>query len=440
MLTPPVLTWRLKPTPSLCGRLPCVTMVTASRPRRLERYFGKLGGSWKAHGRSKLKSRFLHGMEGKGRFKALALGRVVDWTVTYRRAEETLQYTISVIRDNLADVRVTSPKVVDRTTRLGVDVRISELDRSFRSLEPSQAVQPLSEIFALYLTDYSDVSVYVDHERLDPSKLIKNKTAFDLTPILTGAKTYAAKVDVIEWTAANERSMFLCGQEGFPFHRIVPTFHTPGFQFSAYIKSPFIEELHKHGLLDLAEMNTVLQTAYEEASEKIKSFFRQRSAEAARSEIDQWKADDVYPYHEEPKTPVERAERQVFEIVALNINRHLADFSAAPHQTKAFQLRMLRQAIERGPDELQLIMREVLKLPERKLQELAKLLEDADLANVISASKMVADRLKILHGLEALFEAYDVQAIHVMCKGLSRRRRVPIAAPDVRRPPISPSA
>ena len=57
---------------------------------------------------------------------------------------------------------------------------------------------------------------------------------------------------------------------------------------------------------------------------------------------------------------------------------------------------MLRQAIERGPDELQLIMREVLNLPERKLQELAKLLEDADLANIIGASKLVADRLKFL--------------------------------------------
>jgi Histidine kinase-, DNA gyrase B-, and HSP90-like ATPase len=364
--------------------------------------FGRLGGSWKFHSRSKLKSRFLHGLEGKGRFKALALGRVADWIVTYRQAKETLQYTISVIRDNLADVRVTSPKVVDSATRTGVDVKISELDRSFRSLEPAQAVQPLSEIFALYLTDYSDVSVYVDHERLDPSKLIKNKTDFGLTPIVSDATTYAAKVDVIEWTAADERSIFLCGQEGFPLHRIVPTFHTPGFQFSAYIKSPFIEDLHKRGLLDLAEMNAPLQVAYDEASEKIKAYFRQRSTEGARSEIEQWKADDVYPYHEEPKTPIERAERQVFEIVALNINRHLADFSAAPQQTKAFQLRMLRQAIERGPDELQLIMREVLKLPERKLQELAKLLEDADLANVISASKMVADRLKVLHGLEAL--------------------------------------
>jgi hypothetical protein len=372
--------------------------------------FGRLGGSWKAHrNRSKLRSRFLHGKEGKGRFKALALGRVVDWIVTYRQGKDTLQYTISLIRENLVDVRVTSPKVVDTAARTGVEVRITELDRSFRSLEPSTAVQPLSEIFALYLTDYPDVSVYVDHARLDPSKLIKSRRSFDLSPITDATKNYPATVDVIEWTAAQERSVFLCEQEGFPLHRIVPAFHTPGFQFSAYIKSPFVGELQAQGLLELAEMNSSLQTAYEEASDKIKAYFRQRSTEAARSEIEQWKAEDVYPYRDEPRTAVERAERQVFEIVALNVNQHLPDFAAAPTQTKAFQLRMLRQAIERGPDELQLIMREVLKLPERKLQELAKLLGEADLANVISASKMVADRLKFLHGLDALLFDLDTK-------------------------------
>jgi Histidine kinase-, DNA gyrase B-, and HSP90-like ATPase len=365
--------------------------------------FGRLGGSWKSRGtRSKLKSRLLHGKDGKGRFKTLALGRVVDWIVTYRQGDKILRYTITVIREDLVDVRVSSPKEMAPTTETGVEVRITELDRVYRSLEPERAIQPLSEIFALYLTDYDDVSVYFDHQRLDPSKLIKSRERFDLTPIAEDHKTYAAQVDVIEWTAAEERSVFLCGKEGFPLHRIVPTFHTPGFHFSAYIKSQFIEELHTRGLLDLAEMNVPLQRAYDEASDKIKDYFRARSTEAARSEIEQWKAENVYPYREEPKTPVERAERQVFEIVALNVNRHLPDFSAAPRQTKAFQLRMLRQAIERGPDELQIIMREVLELPERKLQELAKLLEEADLANIISASKMVADRLKFLHGLDVL--------------------------------------
>lgn len=372
--------------------------------------FGKLGGSWKGLARSKGQGRFLHGKEGKGRFKALALGRVADWIVTFREGQKLLQYTISLIRDDLVDVRVSRPVEVPPTLSTGVEVRITELDRTFRSLLPDQAVQPLSEIFALYLTDYPTVAIYVDHQKLDPSQLIRSRETFDLDPVVDDGKPYPAKLELIEWVAAQERSVFLCGDEGFPLHRIVPSFHTPGAQFSAYIKSPLISDLLMKGTLDLAEMNGAVETAYEQASTKIKNYFRDRSAEAARSEIDEWKAENVYPYRDEPKTAVETAERQVFEIVALNVNRHLPDFATAPKQTKAFQLRMLRQAIERGPDELQLILREVLELPERKLQELAKLLEEADLANIISASKMVADRLKFLHGLEALLFSAQTKA------------------------------
>ncbi|RWA78224.1 ATP-binding protein [Mesorhizobium sp.] len=369
----------------------------------VEGLFGKLGGSWKAHGnRSKTKSRILHGKEGKGRFKALALGRVADWTVIYRHNGKLLRYTITILREDLVDVRVSEPTEVDSAFKPGVEVRITELDRSYRSLEPDQALHSLAQIFALYLTDYSDIAVYIEHQRVDPSALIASRQTLPLSPIIEDGVTYTAALELIEWTSASERWIFLCGDEGFPFHRISPTFHVPGAQFSAYLKSSFISELQKRGVLELAEMNGPLQAAYEEAEGKIKLFFRNREVEAARSEIEQWKADEIYPYRDEPKTAVERAERKVFEIVALNVNNHLPEFSDANRKTKAFQLRMLRQAIERGPDELQLILKEVLDLPERKQQELAKLLEEADLANVISASKLVSDRMKFVHGLEAL--------------------------------------
>ena len=47
--------------------------------------FTHLGGSWKKPGaRTKTKGRLLHGYEGRGRFKAFALGRVTEWHVTYR--------------------------------------------------------------------------------------------------------------------------------------------------------------------------------------------------------------------------------------------------------------------------------------------------------------------------------------------------------------------
>jgi hypothetical protein len=72
-------------------------------------------------------------------------------------------YTVTVIREDLVDVRVSEPKAADPTLQPGVEVRISELDRAYRSLEPDQAINSLSQIFALYLTDYSELSIFVEH-------------------------------------------------------------------------------------------------------------------------------------------------------------------------------------------------------------------------------------------------------------------------------------
>lgn len=99
---------------------------------------------------------------------------------------------------------------------------------------------------------------------------------------------------------------------------------------------------------------------------------------------------------------MDQAERQVFDILALNLNKQLPSFAELDRRNKAFQLRMLRHAVERGPEELQHIFTEVLQLPLRKQQELSQLLQDADLGNIISASRLVSDRMKFVTGLEAL--------------------------------------
>ncbi len=63
---------------------------------------------------------------------------------------------------------------------------------------------------------------------------------------------------------------------------------------------------------------------------------------------------------------------------------------------------MLRQAIEKSPEELQVILNEVLRLPKRQQEELAELLRDVSLSSIISSAKIVADRLKFLTGIEAV--------------------------------------
>ena len=369
----------------------------------VESLFGTLGGSWKAlNNQSKTKRRMLHGKEGKGRFKALALGRVADWTIRYLDEQKLYQYKITMIRDDLVDVRVTSPVEANSSLGTGVDVRITELDRDYHSLHQHEAVQSLSEIFSIYLTDYKDAKIFVENEAIDPTSRMSERTTHDLGSVEYEGSTHTAELEIIEWKAASERWFFLCGSQGFPFAQIIPKFHTPGFQFTAYLKSTLIDELQKSGTLDFIDMIKPLQHLHDSAVEKTKSHFQSKESKKFLSDIQKWKEEDIYPYRNEPSSSIERAERQIFDIVALNVNNQLRDFDLQNTKTRAFQLRMLRQAIERGPDELQHILSEVLDLPEAKQKELSKLLEEADLANVISASKLVADRLKFVRGLETL--------------------------------------
>lgn len=47
--------------------------------------FGNLGGSWKRHTRlTRHAKRMIHGQEGRGRYKAFALGQSVTWNVCYK--------------------------------------------------------------------------------------------------------------------------------------------------------------------------------------------------------------------------------------------------------------------------------------------------------------------------------------------------------------------
>ncbi|CAB3810810.1 hypothetical protein [Paraburkholderia fynbosensis] len=92
--------------------------------------------------------------------------------------------------------------------------------------------------------------------------------------------------------------------------------------------------------------------AINEAQQTIKDHFRARAAEEARSVVAEWKDEAVYPFSGEPATSAEKVERQVFDIVAVNVARHLPDYSSSQPKNRKFQLRMLRQAIERSPEDL----------------------------------------------------------------------------------------
>ena len=373
--------------------------------------FRRLGGSWKRPGATtKRERRFLHGQDGRGRFKVFALGRIAEWNVTYEKASVLSAFKITMSETKIREVVISDETPAAPGETRGTTVTISELHREFQSLTSQAGLQELTEMFALYLTDYQTLTLRVDGIPVDPAKVIASRHKVQLDDLPGEDRVYNAVLEVIEWKSATNRTLYLCNEKGFPLHEVDRRFHIGPYQFSAYLKSEFMSALQKQGTLELAEMNEVVVRSIDEAQHAIKDYFRERASQDARNVVEEWKSEQVYPYKGEAASRVETVERQVFDIVAVNVARYLPDFESGQPKNKALHLRLLRQAIEKSPEDLQLILEEVLKLPKRKQEELAQLLRDVSLSAIINAAKIVADRLRFLGGLEALLFDPDTKA------------------------------
>ena len=373
-------------------------------------YFQRLGGSWKKPGgRTKQHNRALHGNEGRGRFKAFALGRTADWVVTYDVGGGDLKtYTITILEQNIREVRI-SDEADAAAGASGVKVRIADLRRDFTSLDSEEAAQDFAEVFALYLKDYRNVQIKLNGATIDPEAAVLETKSFPMSDITYEDEVYPSELEVIEWRGQTKRALYLANENGMPFSQVETKFHVGDFQFSAYLKSSLMTKLHGDALLGVEEMDPAVDVAITEARERIKEHFRKRAAQRARFIVDEWKRDKVYPYEGEAASPLETAERQVFDIVAVTASNYMRDFETVATTTKALHLRLLRSAIEESPAELQTILTHVLKLPARKQKDLADLLQETSLSAIITAAKTVGDRLKFLQALENIVFDRDMR-------------------------------
>ena len=379
-----------------------------------EDLFSRLGGSWKQGGhRSHEKRRILHGKEGRGRFRAFALGRVVDWHVCYVASEGLRAYRIAMVKDHLKRVQVDDEAPAGAGHHRGVTVMVSELDREFRSLSNPGVTNELAQIFALYLRQYPTVRIYYAGTLIDPHSVEDHTQQYPLPAITTNdGDTFDASLEIVEWRMPSERRMYFCDGSGFPLDDSQPGIQAPGFSFTAYLKSDYFSKLLAENRLEIANLDTPTSKVLEAAKETMRDHFRRRASEKALGLVAEWQREKVYPYEGQPATAIEEAERQVFNVVALNVNHFLPKFQESDEKNKRLQLRLLRHSIQHAPADLSKILTEVLDLPVEKQQELADLLDRTTLAHIIGASKIIADRLEFLQGLETL--VFDAEFKHAV--------------------------
>lgn len=363
-------------------------------------YFSSLGGSWKEGRGVSPKGRFLHGKEGQGRFKAFSVGRVIDWSTTFYNDSKYWSYSISGISDS-KNIFNTTSVVESKTNKTGTVVSISELHKEFTSLNTDRVLEHFSSMFAIFLSHYKTVQVYVDGLKVDPESQIENKTTINLEPVFFDGHEYNYELQIIEWNCEAKNEIQLCNEKGFP---LLTCEKKPrginGFSYTAYLKSDHISKLSSMGRLGLGDLETSLTKPIESAIALIKNHFILRKIENSSDKIKKWKNEDVYPYKDIPQNHVEQAEMQIFDILALNISEQIPEFDRTELKLKKFQFSLLKQIVNSKPNDLHKILTEVLNLSEGKQSELAELLDEVSLSAIISTAKVISDRLKFISGLE----------------------------------------
>jgi len=339
-----------------------------------EALFSSLGGSWKSSTQhSSNEKRFLHGQEGKGRFKAFALGRHVSWNIAYEMDGAVWEYEVRGTAEDMEFFYISEPQPSAPGRIPGVTVTISDLFRSYPFFEAEVATEAFSPIFAQYLQWYPQVKISFDGQTITPEKVIRSRTEYPMPSAEMHGQKFPVFLEIVEWTANVEKGLYFSNETGFPLDKYNRSIRTPGdFVFTAYLKSGMVTHMFNSGILSLHQMDEHFNEALETAIEQIQKHFLGRQKEEAKNFLSLLRDRSVYPFDSAPKTAKAKKERAVFDTIAIALLDLTPDFRNAPAKSQALQLRLLRQALETNPEQLQTDIMESLAPSGDILKELQK--------------------------------------------------------------------
>ena len=372
----------------------------------VEQYFSSIGDSWKK-AKKKNYHHPLHGQNGKGRFKAFSLGSHVEWQTTYKKQNGLVsQYSIIGNDNNLQEFKATDP-ITPQVKTSGTRVIISNpYTKKANELLKDKFPRDITKKFAVYLADSKHLSIHVNGVAVNPKDFQINKKEIDISYKFEHFTEHQFILTIVEWSIETDRKIHLCSMKGISLaeYGLKNKIKAKGFNFTAYIKSDYFEEVEKNSnIQDIIDIDPDIISIISAAVNEIQGHFRSRIATQYQDAVQQWKEERVYPYEcDKQLSEVKKAEKDVFDILAVNVQNFLPNFHKTERTSKRFMFKLIAQAIAENPESIQKIITEVLGLQKEEQDQLAMLLENTSLSSVISSATIVANRLNFLDGLERL--------------------------------------
>jgi hypothetical protein len=374
-----------------------------------ETAFESLGGSNKKNRTKSPGDRVLHGKEGKGRLKVFSIGHLITFKSTVISNGKEQCFEIQLDRNEIKKPTISSMRTLKRGEgKNGVEILIKNIDnKNANAVFSDKGIKDLEEKFAVYYMSYPVFRIAINGKKLDFTRCIKNQyeenKALEIEKSNGEIEEISFKFKIIEWSRQCDKKLYYCSEKGISFLEEQLGIRTGDYQITVHILSDFIEQLHRKSDLITGSLNDTIKDATILAKDIARKYIRNRKHEEAKGFIAELKREGIYPFPETaPKDKVEEAERQVFDIVALQLNEHMAGFSEQDNKAKQLTLLLIKEVMQNDTNGLQKILEEVINLPQSKRDELTEILEKTSLSTIVDTMKEISDRLRIIYELKLL--------------------------------------
>lgn len=373
----------------------------------IEEHFGKYGCSRKSVAEKSPAGRIYHGKLGQGRYKAMTVGDFVDWLSVFKSEDGSLcSSEIHINSGSRMDISYSDTAEKTDAEHTGTTVHIhgipdEKIGAIAKIADPMEMMPDLLTTFAPYLLAYTDITIKYDGSEIDPARHIKTQAEKVLIFEEKDKEPIVARVSAITWKQSQFSKLYICGSSGVVYAELE---YSPlqRSSTSIYLMGDLFEQLHRENLLGMGRSNPAYAYFEDEAKKFAKELIGEQEAEDAATEIAQIKEEGIYPYEGEPEDEVKKAEREVFDVFAVQVNRAVPQLKTSPRQTKKLTYRLIREAINTNPSSITTILTEVFNLTQQQQDDLAELLTYTHLPEIIDTAKTVSDRLVFLQVLEQM--------------------------------------
>lgn len=373
----------------------------------IEEYLGKYGRSQKTYSDKSPGSRIYHGKLGQGRYKSLAAGNFLDWDSVFQDESGTLLHC-EIHINSASRMNISYSETADKAEaeHTGTIVHIhgipdEKIGFITKMAEPMETIPDLLATFAPYLLAYTNITIKYNGVTVDPAQQIKSQEDQELVYEEDGKEPIKARLSAITWKEAQFNKLYICGSSGVVYAEMdyTPLKRT---STSLYLMGDLFEQMHRDNTLAMGNTNPAYAYFEEEAKKFARALVGEQEEEDAAVEIARIKEEGIYPYDGEPEDDMKKAERDVFDVFAVQVNRAVPQLKSSSRQTKKLTYHLMREAINTNPASIKTILTEVFNLTQQQQDDLAELLTHTSLPDIIDTAKTVSDRLVFLQVLEEM--------------------------------------